>query len=123
MAMLRHRAACSSVVETQRLVSARAPAEVLYRDELAVLAAGEGLSIAYAFTRGRPDAWAGLAGYSEAELLSSGGSAPTRHPRVFVFCLRRSAVRRRHGATARASRLRPECDSRSRHRPGREMIV
>jgi ferredoxin-NADP reductase len=84
MAMLRHRAARSSIVETQLLVSARSPAEALYRDELAALTASEGVSIAYAFTHGRPAGWSGVAGYSETELLTSVGPAPTCHPRIFV---------------------------------------
>jgi hypothetical protein len=62
MALLRHRAAGSSTVETQLLVSARSPRDVLSRDALAGKAAGEGLPIAYAFTYRRPADWSGLAG-------------------------------------------------------------
>lgn len=84
MAMLRHRTARSSKVDRQLLVSARSPEDVLYRDELAALAAGEGLSIAYAFTHGRPAGWSGLAGPLDTESLTSARTPPTGHPRIFV---------------------------------------
>jgi ferredoxin-NADP reductase len=84
MAMLRHRAARSSTVETRLLLSARSPADVLYRDELVALAAGKGLSIACAFTHGRAASWSELVRYLERELLAGVLPAPTRHPQIFV---------------------------------------
>jgi ferredoxin-NADP reductase len=44
MAMLRHRASRVSTLDTRLLLSARSLDDVLFRDELATLASGDGLS-------------------------------------------------------------------------------
>jgi ferredoxin-NADP reductase len=54
MAMVRHRAARSSTVDTRLLLSARSSDDVLYRDELARLAAGGSSAIC---TTARSSAW------------------------------------------------------------------
>ena len=54
MAMLRHRAATASTVEARLLLSARSLEDVVYRDELAELAAGDGLATHYTLTREPP---------------------------------------------------------------------
>src|SRR3954447_1049884 len=61
MAMLRHRAAQSSAVDTRLLLSTRAIDEVLYRDELANLARSRGLAVHRTFTREAPGDWTGFA--------------------------------------------------------------
>jgi ferredoxin-NADP reductase len=85
MAMLRHRAAQASTATARLLVSARTPDDVLYRDELAVLAArGDGLAVACTLTRERPPDWDGYDRRVDAAMLEKVGPAPAATPRVFV---------------------------------------
>jgi ferredoxin-NADP reductase len=84
MAMLRHRAAKSSTVEAHLLISARSLEDVLYRDELETLAAGDGLTAHYTFTREPPPDWRGFARRIDAEMLRTVGPSPKRRPRAFV---------------------------------------
>ena len=84
MAMLRHRTARSSNVDTRLLVSARSLEDLLYRVELATLADGEGLIIHQALTRDQPAGWTGFARRIDAEMLRTVGPAPARRPRIFV---------------------------------------
>ncbi|MFZ0975038.1 MAG: FAD-binding oxidoreductase [Solirubrobacteraceae bacterium] len=82
MAMLRHRAATASTVEARLLLSARSLEDVVYRDELAELAAGDGLATHYTLTREPPPDWEGFARRIDAEMLSTVGPAPARGPRI-----------------------------------------
>jgi ferredoxin-NADP reductase len=84
MAMLRHRAATSSAVETRLLLSARSLEDALYREELETLAAGDGLAVHYTFTRRPPADWGGFARRIDAEMLTTVGPAPTCAPRIYV---------------------------------------
>ena len=84
MAMLRHRAASSSTVDTRLLLSARSLEDVLYRAELEKLAAGDGLAMHYTLTRESPPDWGGFARRIDAEMLTTVGPAPTRAPRIYV---------------------------------------
>lgn len=84
MAMLRHRASHSSTVDTRLLLSARSGGDVLYRDELARLAAGDGLAVHQTFTRESPAGWSGFARRIDADMLSQVGPAPQQRPRIFV---------------------------------------
>jgi ferredoxin-NADP reductase len=84
MAMLRHRAANASAAEARLLLSARSPGDVLYRDELAKLAAGDGLAVHFTFTREPPADWDGFARRIDTDMLRTVGPAPRRRPRVFV---------------------------------------
>ena len=84
MAMLRHRAATGSTVETRLLLSVRSPDDLLYRDELARLGADEGLSLHYTFTRNPPASWSGFARRVDSEMLTTVGPAAARRPRVFI---------------------------------------
>jgi ferredoxin-NADP reductase len=84
MAMLRHRSARSSKVDTRLLVSARSLEDLLYRVELAALPEGDGLSVYQALTRDQPPGWAGFARRIDAEMLSTVGPTPSRQPRIFV---------------------------------------
>jgi ferredoxin-NADP reductase len=65
-------------------VDTRSLAEVLYRDELMMLAAGDGLAVHHTFTRDPPTAWTGFARRVDADMLSSVGPAPTQRPRIFA---------------------------------------
>src|SRR3954447_9604634 len=85
MAMVRHRAAHSSTVDTRLLLSARSGDDVLYRDELARLAAGDGLAVHQTFTREPPARWSGFARRVDADMLSHVGPAPSQRPRIFIY--------------------------------------
>jgi ferredoxin-NADP reductase len=84
MAMLRHRAAQRSTVDARLIVSSRTLEDVLYRRELARLAAGDGLAVHQTLTRGAPDDWQGFEGRIDAGMLVAVGPSPTERPRVFV---------------------------------------
>ena len=84
MAMLRHRASRASTLDTRLLLSARSLDHVLYRDELARLATGNGMDVHQTFTRDPPPTWSGFARPVDADMLSFVGPSPTRHPRIFV---------------------------------------
>jgi ferredoxin-NADP reductase len=62
MAMVRHRARVGSKVPTRLLVSSRHPEEIIYRDELARLAAThDGFEVIHTLTRSQPPGWTGYA--------------------------------------------------------------
>jgi ferredoxin-NADP reductase len=84
MAMLRHRAARGSTAPTALLVSARTLDDLLYREELARLAQGDGLAVHRTLTRAAPDGWAEFEGRVDAQMLQTVGPAPGDEPRVFV---------------------------------------
>jgi ferredoxin-NADP reductase len=84
MAMLRHRAAQSSTVDTRLLLSSRSSDDALYRDELARLAAGDGLAVHQTFTREQPAGWSGFARRVDADMLSNVGPPPSQRPRIFI---------------------------------------
>jgi ferredoxin-NADP reductase len=70
MAMLRHRAARSSVVATRLLYSSRSLEDVIYRDELDRLAAaGDGLQVLLALTRAQPPNWTGFSRRVDVQIL------------------------------------------------------
>jgi ferredoxin-NADP reductase len=84
MAMLRHRAAQGEAVDARLLVSARSAEDVLYRDELARLAAGDGLAVHQTLTREQPAGWTGFARRVDAEMLETIGPAPQAAPRIYL---------------------------------------
>ena len=84
MAMLRHRAASSSTVDTRLLLSARAFEDVLYQAELRQLAKGDGLAVHYTFTRHAPPGWRGFARRIDREMLAAVGPAPAQRPQLFI---------------------------------------
>jgi ferredoxin-NADP reductase len=81
MAMLRHRAAQRSDVETRLLLSARSLDDVLYRDELGRL---DGVGISCTLTRERPAGWTGYDRRVDAAMLEEVGPAASQEPKVFV---------------------------------------
>jgi len=83
VAMLRHRAASGGDVEVHVLVSARSPADLLYRDELDGYAAA-GLDVRVTLTRTWPDDWAGGTGRVDRAGLEAVVPGPGREPRVYV---------------------------------------
>jgi ferredoxin-NADP reductase len=85
MAMLRHRAAQDSAVPTRLLYSARSLEDVIYRDELARLAAaGNGLDVRYTLTRAQPADWSGYRRRVDRTMLDEVAWPPWEHPLTFV---------------------------------------
>jgi ferredoxin-NADP reductase len=84
MAMMRHRAAQHSPVETRLLVSARQWEDVLYGDELSRLAQDGAVHLHYTLTRGRPAGWAGFEGRIDSDMLTAVGPSPAHVARIFV---------------------------------------
>jgi ferredoxin-NADP reductase len=84
MSMLRHRSRQASVVDTRLLVSTRSLADALYREELATLAGGDGLTVHQTLTRDQPAGWTGFSRRIDAEMLTAVGPAPAQRPLVFI---------------------------------------
>ena len=84
MAMLRHRALCSSDVDTRLLVSVRAVEDLLYGDELQRLGAGDGLVVSETLTREQPPGWSGFARRIDASMLAEVSPPPSSSPRIYV---------------------------------------
>jgi ferredoxin-NADP reductase len=84
MAMVRHRRLAASDAEVRLLLSARAPEDVLYADELAELGGVPGIDVAITYTRRAPDGWTGPARRVDRALLEEAGCPPERSPRVFA---------------------------------------
>ena len=61
MAMLRHRAAAGVKDPARLLYSARTYEQIIYRQELEVLARKNGLTVSYTLTRSQPAGWKGYA--------------------------------------------------------------
>ena len=83
MAMLRHRAAHESTVDTRLLLSARSFEDVLFRAELGMLTS-DGLTVHYTLTREQPADWTGFARRLDADMLVAVGPEPSRGPLIFV---------------------------------------
>jgi len=61
MAMIRHRVAARSSIQTRLLYSVRSPDDVLYATELQMLQDhGEGVDVTYTYTRQAPAGWNGF---------------------------------------------------------------
>jgi ferredoxin-NADP reductase len=84
MAMLRHRAARRSDIRATALVSSRTLEDILYREELAELAAGDGLAVHHTLTRGAPPGWTGLHRRIDREMLAEIAPDPSSGSRVYV---------------------------------------
>ena len=95
MAMLRHRSATASTVDARLLLSARSLEDVLYREELGELAAGDGLTAHYTLTREPPPDWEGSARRIDAGDVDDGRTGSG--VRVADLRLRAERVRRAGG--------------------------
>jgi ferredoxin-NADP reductase len=84
MAMLRHHAARRSAVDARLLLSARAREDILYRDELERLSAGDSVRVQCTLTRERPDGWTGFERRVDADMLAAVGPAPGERPLAYV---------------------------------------
>ncbi|MBA3733634.1 MAG: ferredoxin reductase [Actinobacteria bacterium] len=85
MAMARQRAGESSGIPTRLLYSARTWDDVIYRDELAELAArGDGFEPMYTLTRAQPPDWEGYGCRVDTELLGEVAPDPSELAVAFV---------------------------------------
>ena len=83
-AMLRHRAAAHSDVPTRLLYSARSLGDLIYREELDRLRAGDGVDIRYTLTREQPEGWTGYARRIDRELIADVAFPPGERPLAYV---------------------------------------
>jgi ferredoxin-NADP reductase len=83
-AMLRHHAATRSTIPARLLYSARSLSEVIYRDDLARLAAAEHVDVQFTLTRETPDGWQGYRRRIDTDLLGEVAWAPREQPLVYV---------------------------------------
>ena len=85
MAMLRHRAAQASRIPTRLLCSWRTADDVIYRDELARLAArGDGLVVTHTLTRSEPTGWRGYTRRIDREMLVEVLAGPDARPLAYI---------------------------------------
>lgn len=85
MAMLRHRAATGGGVSTRLLLSSRTLDDVIYRDELARLAAASpSLEVVHTLTRSSPPGWSGFARRIDAAMLREVAWSPAQRPLAYV---------------------------------------
>jgi ferredoxin-NADP reductase len=83
MAMIRHRAARGSDVDTRLLASARSGEDALYVDELKRLGGG-GLSVQWTYTRTPPPGWTGWHRRVDSDMLGAIEPPLDSEPKVFV---------------------------------------
>jgi ferredoxin-NADP reductase len=85
MAMLRHRFKAPRRVPALLIYSARSLDDVIYRDELDVLAERDGsFSVVYALTRERPEGWRGHRGRIDETLLAATCFPASQHPEIYI---------------------------------------
>ena len=89
MAMLRHRTYASAEVRraipARLLYSSRSWTEVIYRDELARLAAADDtLQVTYTITREPPPGWQGFRRRIDTAMLEQIAWPPSSHPHLYV---------------------------------------
>jgi ferredoxin-NADP reductase len=84
MAMLRHRAARSSTVNTRLLLSARSVEDILYRDELETLGTDPRVTVHYTLTRDSPLDWTGYSRRLDAAMLNETAPPSAERPRIYV---------------------------------------
>jgi len=84
MSMMRHRAARDATIDTRLLVSSRSWDDLLYRDELTRLSAGEGVSVQHTLTRVQPVGWTGFDRRVDADMLAAVGPSVDEQPLIFV---------------------------------------
>jgi ferredoxin-NADP reductase len=85
MAMVRHRKAAGSDTPVRLLNSSRSYEEIIFREELERLAAGdETLEVIHTLTRSRPDGWKGYGRRIDEEMLREVAYPPEERPLAFV---------------------------------------
>jgi ferredoxin-NADP reductase len=85
MAIIRHRQAAGNEVPVRLLFSSRSYEEVIFREELESLAAGdETLEISHTLTRSAPPGWQGYDRRIDKEMLGQVAFSPDERPLAFV---------------------------------------
>ena len=85
MAMIRHRAAVKSTVQTRLLYSSRSYEDIIFRDELARFSSnGAGLETTYTLTRSQPPNWSGYRRRIDTDMLRDIAWPADRRPRAFI---------------------------------------
>jgi ferredoxin-NADP reductase len=85
MAMVRHRKASGSDAPARLLFSSRSYEEIIFRDELRDLAAGdESLEVIHTITRSRPESWQDYDRRIDEEMLREVAYPPEERPLAFV---------------------------------------
>jgi ferredoxin-NADP reductase len=85
MAMLRHRAAAGSTIPTTLLYSSRTFTDIIYREELDLLAADDpALQIIHTLTREQPPGWSGYQRRIDRDLLAETVGAAAAGAQAFV---------------------------------------
>jgi ferredoxin-NADP reductase len=85
MAMIRHRVAAGSDVPTRLLYSSRSYEEIIYREELEILASRDSaLEVIHTLTRSRPQGWTGYDRRIDAEMLREVAWSPDESPLAFA---------------------------------------
>lgn len=82
--MLRHHRAIDSRVPVRVLCSARSLEMLIYREELAEMAASELIDVSITLTREAPSSWRGYRGRIDPVLLSTAGWATDEHPLTYI---------------------------------------
>lgn len=83
-AMLRHHRAIGSSVPVRLLYSARSLSDVIYRDELAEIAAAAEVDIHFTLTREQPDGWRGYRRRIDEDLIGEVAWPPGERPLAYV---------------------------------------
>jgi ferredoxin-NADP reductase len=85
MAMLRHREKRKVAVPTLLLYSSRSLEDVIYREELTVMAQHDpNLQVVHTLTRNKPDGWVGYRGRIDKEMLAETPPALANKPHIYV---------------------------------------
>jgi ferredoxin-NADP reductase len=85
MSIIRHRHAAKSHVPTRLLYSSRSFGDIVYRDELEALAAGQdGLEVFHTLTRSQPPDWSGFARRIDAPMLSEVAAPLGKRAQAFI---------------------------------------
>jgi ferredoxin-NADP reductase len=82
--MLRHRVSSQVAVPTRLLYSSRSFDDVIYREELAGLAAYDEIDIRFTLTRAQPPGWKGYGRRIDSEMLGEVSWAPEDKPLIYI---------------------------------------
>jgi ferredoxin-NADP reductase len=85
MAMIRHRSAAGSKVQTRLLYSSRTAEDIIYKEELDRLASsGAGVEVAHTLTRSQPSGWKGYSRRIDRDMVREVAWPKERSPMVFI---------------------------------------
>ena len=85
MAMLRHRSAAGSKVQTRLLYSSRTGDDIIYKEELdRVASSGDGVAVAYTLTRSQPSGWKGYARRIDSDMVREVAWPKQQSPIAFI---------------------------------------